>query len=573
MVAKNTVIQDGQTYYPGQEIWDLGSIKAVSGLSGSIRHYEGEQKDFAKLPKYVSGGSTCFMVDTGKYYRFDEKTKTWIEPESVKSRFVHADEVYAILNNKIKDVGGVNPEDVNNAVQDYLTKNPVQPTPIDSTLTKTGEAADAKVVGDKVTALKESFVNLKSKTTLEVNSVNIYNPFEVELDKSVQASGLVTENTGYAYIEIAIPFKHAVVFTSTLIDGKRGITTKDKKGTIIKSLCVKELNGKVLEDEGSNSQIAIYWNKLSDSVKKIYASWRYDSVEELMIEVVPIKQHEGKDDEFATYMSAEGMTKYIHYSQDYFLRGAKLENKSVSRDKLTSWYYGKKICTFGDSITEHETWQGHLVDYFGCTFQNCGVGGTTVALSTQPAYQKNCMYQDARIDAIDKDSDVIIVWGGNNDFGATYEGIELGDIVPFWTLSDDGDSIHQIKVNNFAYAYALMLKKLITRFPTAKIFTMTCMCGRTSDGNINEDSPFFMNNLSMRDFSNMIKKVSGHYGIPCIDVGGLSGISTLNHQTYFKKNDVIHPNAEGGKLIAKTVISELERFEPIDFEKNYEPKY
>lgn len=65
MVAKNTVIQDGQTYYPGQEIWDLGSIKAVSGLSGSIRHYEGEQKDFAKLPKYVSGRSTCFMVAAG----------------------------------------------------------------------------------------------------------------------------------------------------------------------------------------------------------------------------------------------------------------------------------------------------------------------------------------------------------------------------------------------------------------------------------------------------------------------------------------------------------------------------
>lgn len=106
MVAKNTVIQDGQTYYPGQEIWDLGSIKAVSGLSGSIRHYEGEQKDFAKLPKYVSGGSTCFMVDTGKYYRFDEKTKTWIEPESVKSRFVHADEVYAILNGKIEKLRG-----------------------------------------------------------------------------------------------------------------------------------------------------------------------------------------------------------------------------------------------------------------------------------------------------------------------------------------------------------------------------------------------------------------------------------------------------------------------------------
>lgn len=111
MVAKNTVIQDGQTYYPGQEIWDLGSIKAIAGLSGSVRHYEGEQKDFNKLPKYVSGGSTCFMVDSGKYYRFDENTKTWNEPNKVTNRFVEADEVYSILNGKIQklseDVSGI----------------------------------------------------------------------------------------------------------------------------------------------------------------------------------------------------------------------------------------------------------------------------------------------------------------------------------------------------------------------------------------------------------------------------------------------------------------------------------
>ena len=46
-----------------------------------------------------------------------------------------AKKVYAVLNSKIKKMSGVTPEDVNNAVQDYLDKNPVQPTPIDTTLT------------------------------------------------------------------------------------------------------------------------------------------------------------------------------------------------------------------------------------------------------------------------------------------------------------------------------------------------------------------------------------------------------------------------------------------------------
>lgn len=76
-----------------------------------------------------------------------------------------AKKVYAVLNSKIKKMSGVNPEDVNNAVQDYLDKNPVQPTPIDTTLTKPGEAADAKVVGDNVTTLKEDLGNIITTKT------------------------------------------------------------------------------------------------------------------------------------------------------------------------------------------------------------------------------------------------------------------------------------------------------------------------------------------------------------------------------------------------------------------------
>lgn len=106
MKAQTTVIQDGQTYYPGEEIWDLGSIRAVSGLDGSIRHYEGKQEDFNKLPQYVSGGSTCFMIDTGKYYRFDEKTKTWNDPKTITNRFVKADEVHSVLLQKIQEISG-----------------------------------------------------------------------------------------------------------------------------------------------------------------------------------------------------------------------------------------------------------------------------------------------------------------------------------------------------------------------------------------------------------------------------------------------------------------------------------
>ena len=67
----------------------------------------------------------------------------------------------------------------------------------------------------------------------------------------------------------------------------------------------------------------------------------------------------------------------------------------------------------------------------------------------------------------------------------------------------------------------------------------------------------------MTDFANAVKEVSSYYGIPCIDINAESGISTLNHDTYIA--DVIHPNSEGGKLIANAVINGMKRFEPIIF--------
>lgn len=57
-------------------------------------------------------------------------------------------------SNKDKDAiwqnPGVSEEQINTSVNKYLEKNPVQPTSIDETLTKEGEAADAKVTGEKI---------------------------------------------------------------------------------------------------------------------------------------------------------------------------------------------------------------------------------------------------------------------------------------------------------------------------------------------------------------------------------------------------------------------------------------
>ena len=243
--------------------------------------------------------------------------------------------------------------------------------------------------------------------------------------------------------------------------------------------------------------------------------------------------------------------KYKYDGVDrYYLKDSVLKSLSNS-----SFYKNKKITCYGDSITAQNQWQPHVANYFGCTMINKGVGGTTVFNNgnkevIEDVERDSWMCSDDRINLIPTDSDVILVFGGHNDWG--YENLQMG-------VLGDGNLID----STFKSAYSLMLKKLITKFPNARIITMTPVGGRTETEKGNTDKQFYIRDLCMTDFANAVKEVSAYYGIPCIDINGESGISTLNHDTYIA--DVIHPNSEGGKLIANAVINGMKRFEPIIF--------
>lgn len=54
--------------------------------------------------------------------------------------------------------GGVTPEQIQQAVDNYLEENPVEPTQIDPTLTQSGQAADAKATGDAIEAARNAML-------------------------------------------------------------------------------------------------------------------------------------------------------------------------------------------------------------------------------------------------------------------------------------------------------------------------------------------------------------------------------------------------------------------------------
>lgn len=81
MIADKIIIQDGQTYQPGEEVPDLGSISAIDA-NGNVRKYEGLTSDENKLKyiNYVGNGSSATLYnDRGevRIYHFNDKTKKW----------------------------------------------------------------------------------------------------------------------------------------------------------------------------------------------------------------------------------------------------------------------------------------------------------------------------------------------------------------------------------------------------------------------------------------------------------------------------------------------------------------
>ena len=84
MIADTVTVVDGQTYQPGEEIWDLGSLQCIA-VHGNRRDYQGFIQDVNKLPKYknLGTGSMAELLDpTGQQKvliaKYDNPTKQWI---------------------------------------------------------------------------------------------------------------------------------------------------------------------------------------------------------------------------------------------------------------------------------------------------------------------------------------------------------------------------------------------------------------------------------------------------------------------------------------------------------------
>lgn len=213
---------------------------------------------------------------------------------------------------------------------------------------------------------------------------------------------------------------------------------------------------------------------------------------------------------------------------------------------------GKKIAFLGDSITfgvgasspDKVYWQ-LIAAKTGSVCKGYGINGTRIAKQINPVPDA---YHDmhhfiTRVDLIDKDTDIIMVLGGVNDYAH-------GD-APLGKTSDRCE-------DTFYGACHLLYTKLIESFPKAVIVIITPLHF------VEEDNECFNTarleqKLKLLDFVNVIREVAAEYALPVLDLHRISGIQPkIAIQRGLFMPDGIHPNDAGYQRMADRIVAFLE---------------
>ena len=209
----------------------------------------------------------------------------------------------------------------------------------------------------------------------------------------------------------------------------------------------------------------------------------------------------------------------------------------------------KKVAFLGDSITEGygtSAPQYRYTDVFarlsGAIVAVNGIGGTRYAIkktpSPEPAWDNDFVL---RVDELPKDSEIVGVFGGTNDFGH-------GD-APLGDFSDRTQ-------DTFYGACHVLYRALIERFPNAFVFVMTPLHRLGEDATVNEIG---LPCHPLKDFVQAEREVAEYYSLPVLDLYGESGLQPavpVIQNLYLP--DGLHPNDRGAELLTRKIIAFLQ---------------
>lgn len=208
----------------------------------------------------------------------------------------------------------------------------------------------------------------------------------------------------------------------------------------------------------------------------------------------------------------------------------------------------KKVNFLGDSITEGvgaSSPENNYVSVFekisGAKVRNYGLSGTRIArqtVVTEDSFDKDFIM---RAEDMDSDADIVVVFGGTNDYGhgdAAIGNFESRDVCTFYG------------------AMHILCQNLINKYPNAEIVFMTPLHRICESKDYNEKG--LRNCASLGEYVDIIKEVTRYYALPTLDLYATSGIQpeveTIKN-TYMP--DGLHPNDAGAKRVAERLYGFL----------------
>lgn len=167
------------------------------------------------------------------------------------------------------------------------------------------------------------------------------------------------------------------------------------------------------------------------------------------------------------------------------------------------------------------------------------MSGTRIAKPKDSKENNFC----TRIEKMSDDANMIIVFGGTNDFGTE---ISLGSMT---------DRIQ----STFYGALHVLLTSLINKYIGAKIIVITPLHRSDCEkSHIGEKCIEMQNNLSLRNYVEVIREVAEYYSLPLLDLYATSGLQPeidIIKRLYVP--DGLHPNDAGHEILADKISAFL----------------
>ena len=223
----------------------------------------------------------------------------------------------------------------------------------------------------------------------------------------------------------------------------------------------------------------------------------------------------------------------------------------LTSSTVTAFLNGKKYCAIGDSITygvnTTKKYHEYLKEYFNLnSVTNLGKDGSTITSKSSGICD--------RIANIPKDSDLITLFAGTNDF---FYAMPIGE----WYTKDSSNRRTLIKdKTTFRGALNIICEYLIDNFSNKLIYLMTPIHRykfMTQPTDLEPNS----GGLYLEEYVNCIIECGKIHSLPVIDLYSKSGLlpsNTNNANLYFNPtSDYLHPNATGHKKIAQVIYKEI----------------